>query len=356
MFIVDAHLDLAYNWFNNGRSPLLSLAELRQQDKKIPPANQKQRGQATVTFDELRQAGCGLVFGTLYITPASSPFGLADENAVYHNAQEAHQLAMQQLDYYHRLADETDFLRIVRDTTSLQEVITSQASEKPLLGLVPLMEGADPIREPEEAEYWYERDLRLIGPAWDDTRYSPGAWREQGGLTRDGFRLLEVMEAFKLILDITHMSEKASLQALDAFHGTAVATHANARALVPGPRQLSDTQIQRLGERNSVIGIVLYNQFLKRDYKKGDGKHLVTLEEVVAHVDHICQLLGSADHVGIGSDFDGGFGAQDIPDGLNSAADLPLIGTLLQNRGYTLADVEKIMGGNWVRLLGQAWQ
>ena len=154
-----------------------------------------------------------------------------------------------------------------------------------------------------------------------------------------------------LILDLTHMSEMAALQALDAYAGPVVATHANARALVPTERQLSDKQIRLIGERDGVIGCVLFNAFLRAGYRKGDSKELVTLDHVVAHIDHVCQLIGDARHAGIGSDLDGGFGAADIPTPLGSIADLPLIAGALRDKGYSDDDVAGIMGGNWVDLL-----
>ena len=120
---------------------------------------------------------------------------------------------------------------------------------------VPTMEGADHIRAPEETELWRETGVRVIGPAWDDTRYCDGAWRgSKRGLSPDGRALLDVMADLGLILDLTHMSEMAALQALDAYAGPVVATHANARALVPTERQLSDKQIRLIGERDGVIG------------------------------------------------------------------------------------------------------
>ena len=223
-----------------------------------------------------------------------------------------------------------------------------------MLGIVPLMEGADAVRDPSELEEWWERGLRIIGPAWDDTRYAAGAWRNSGhGFTKEGLYLMEVMADLGYILDLTHLHEKATLEALERYEGTLVATHANCRALAShvGMRNLSDKQIRMLGERGGVIGIVLFNRFLKQDHRKGERKALVTLDHVVAHIDHICQLLGTADQVGIGSDFDGGFGWADIPEGMNSIADLGLIGDKLKERGYDAADVAKIMGNNWVRLL-----
>ncbi|MCA9934447.1 MAG: membrane dipeptidase [Ardenticatenaceae bacterium] len=352
--IVDAHLDLAYNELVYGRNLRQPLAKLRAQNPKPGP-----RGIPIVTIPELQKGGVGLVFGTLFVMPAAYKVTGLDGGETYHTAEQAHRQAMAQLDYYHRLADEDDTIRLVTDSASLDTVIASHepgSAEPPLLGIVPLMEGADPIREPEEAELWHARGLRLIGLAWDDTRYAHGAWRSGEGLTGEGHRLLEVMAQFRFIADLTHMSERASLETLERYAGPVVATHSNVRDLVDGrPRHLSNQQISLLGERNGVIGIVLFNKFLKADYQTGNPNNMVTLNDVVAHIDHICQLLGDADHVGIGSDFDGGFGAADIPAEMNSAADLPLIAAKLHEKGYEEAHISKIMGENWVNLLRRAW-
>lgn len=352
MFIVDAHLDIAYNALNNGRSPLHSLATLRAQERPDP-----ERGRPTVTFPEMKQGSVGLVIGTLFVTPSHAKIPIMREKMVYHNATQAHDYAMTQLDYYHRLRDEVDYLRLVTDQKTLDEVWQSQQNDEqpPLIGIVASMEGADPIREPEEAELWYERGLRLIGLAWDDTRYATGGWsQDDRGLTKEGYRLLEVMAGLGFILDLTHMSEKSTIAALERYEGTVIASHSNCRALVGGTRQFSDTQIRLLGERGGVIGIALYNAFLRKGWRKGDRKEAVTLTQVVDHVDHICQLLGSARHVGIGSDLDGGFGAEHIPAELDNIADLGKIGAALLARGYAAADVERIMGGNWLQMLRQA--
>ncbi|HRQ41703.1 MAG TPA: membrane dipeptidase [Chloroflexota bacterium] len=348
MMIVDAHLDLAYNVLEHGRDLTQPLAAVRAAEK-----GQSRNGIATVTLPELQKGNVALVFGTIFVMPAASPLASIGTKVGYKDAAEAHRQGMAQLDYYHRLADEHAHIRLVTDAKSLDEVVASfTIEENHLLGIVPLMEGADPIRQPEEAEMWYERGLRLIGLAWDDTRYASGAWRgSKHGLTNDGRQLLDVMAQFGFILDLTHMSEKASLEALDSYPGVVVATHSNARALVPSERQLSDTQIRLIGERQGVIGVVLSSSFLKAGHRRGERKELVTLDHVVAHIDHICQLTGSAAHVGIGSDLDGGFGAADIPNELDSAADLSKIGDKLRERGYEQHDVENILGRNWLTIL-----
>jgi membrane dipeptidase len=351
MFIVDAHLDLAYNAIRNGRELLKPVADIRTMESR----EGSKLGTAIVSFPELRDAGVGLVFATIFVAPARSTMFKEDEKLVYSTADEAHEQGQLQLDYYHSLWDEVDYLRPVQNVSDLEMVVSSQQGNvDPLVGMVVLMEGADPIRNPEELEMWYERGLRVVGLAWDDTRYAAGAWREGGGITPEGFQLLEVMADLGIILDLTHMGEEGTLQAIDRYEGTIIASHSNARALVPGQRQLSDTQIIRLIERDGTIGIVLANPFLKEGHKRGDPKENVTLDHVVAHIDYICQLVGNAQHVGLGTDFDGGFGVEAIPAEISGVSDLPLIAKALGNYGYSDPGIQGIMGDNWLRLLRTA--
>ena len=353
MLIIDAHLDLAYNALNYGRSLTNSVADIRPTE----PID-KERGQITTTFPDMQKGGVGIVFGTLFVTPSHAKIPIMGDKMVYYNADQAFGYAMKQLDYYHRLVDENENIRLVTDSKSLETIVASHTSAEaePLIGIVPLMEGADPIRVPEEAELWYEHGLRAIGLAWDDTRYATGGWSNSSdGLTKDGYRLLEIMADLGYILDLTHMSENATIESLERYEGVVVATHTNCRALVPGQRQFNDTQIRLLGERDGVMGTVLYNAFLQKGWRKPARKEEVTLDHVVANIDHVCQLLGSANHVGIGSDLDGGFGAEHIPAELDTIADLPKIATKLKERGYEPDDIEAIMGGNWLRILRKAF-
>ncbi len=350
MFIADAHLDLAFNALEFGRDLTQPVATLRQAEAGRPVGD----GPITVTFPGLRDAGVGLVFGAIFVEPFDRRKPV--RKLTYRDEQEAHRLAMRELDYYRRMTDKLDYLDLVGDRPALEAVVAEPAEPaERRVGLVPLLEGADPIREPAEVELWYERGVRVIGPAWDDTRYAGGAWRSGGGFTPAGFELMERMGELGLILDVTHLSEMACFEALDHYQGAIAATHCNVRALVPMERHLSDTQIRRLAERNAVIGLVLYNRFLKRGYELTDPRESVTLVDVIAHIDHICQLLGNADHLGLGSDFDGGFGAQHIPLELKSVLDMAIIADALRQRGYAETDISGIMGLNWLRFLRECW-
>jgi membrane dipeptidase len=152
------------------------------------------------------------------------------------------------------------------------------------------------------------------------------------------------------------MDEAAAFEALDRYQGPVMATHANCAALMRGAdtnRHLPDRLIEGLIERDGVIGLIPLNSFLKAGWlrKSGSRREEVSLETLIAHIDHICQIAGDSLHAGIGSDFDGGFGLQSIPPEFDSIADLQIIATGLKARGYGETDVENILGDNWLRFL-----
>jgi membrane dipeptidase len=222
------------------------------------------------------------------------------------------------------------------------------------VGMVILMEGAEAIRHISELDMWYERGVRLIGPAWVGTRYC-GGWREPGPLTDDGRKLLAAMTDFNFTLDLSHMDERAAVEALDIYEGPIVATHANCAALMPNSntnRHLPDRIIEGIIERDGVVGIVPFNSYLKVGWVTGKNpREEVPLDYVANHIDHVCQIAGDSLHVGIGSDFDGGFGLQSVPPEIDTVADLQNLVSLLQSRGYTEADIANILGGNWLARL-----
>jgi len=175
-------------------------------------------------------------------------------------------------------------------------------------------------------------------------------------LTDDGRQLISAMADYNFILDLSHMDEAAAYESLDRYEGPVMATHANCAALMQGSdtnRHVPDRVIRGLIERNGVIGVIPLNTFLKVGWvrKSGSRREEVPLEVLIAHIDHICQLAGDANHAALGSDFDGGFGLQSIPPELDTIADLQIIGSRLISRGYSETDAANVLGGNWLRFL-----
>ena len=149
------------------------------------------------------------------------------------------------------------------------------------------------------------------------------------------------------------------LEALDLFQGPVWASHQNCRVLVPHSRQFSDEQFKALIARGAVIGAALDAWMLVPGWVRGKTTPQsanLTLEQFVDHIDRVCQVAGNAQHAGIGSDLDGAFGCEQTPADLNTIADLSKIPTLLAARGYTAAEVDGIIHGNFISYLKRVWK
>jgi membrane dipeptidase len=343
--IVDAHLDLAYNALILGRDLLCSAGEIRDLEAQTPPPGGP-AGTCMTTLPELLKGRVAIVGGSLFIAP---DFKGSMEPQYYRTPQEAHRHAVQQLDYYRRLADEHEQVVLLNTIADLETVLASWDTEQPQLGIFVVMEGADPIREPGEVGWWVERGLRGVGLTWSmGTRYAGGD-TVPGPLTGEGRRLLAAMADYNLLLDLSHLWEEAAYEALDRYPGPVAATHANPRAFVDRPRMLSDRLIRRIADYDGVVGVIPFNRMLDEDWRNGDAR--LPLTRLVEVIDHICQMTGDARFVGLGTDFDGGFGRDATPEGLDSSADLGKLGALLAERGYADTDITAILSDNWLRLL-----
>ncbi|MGC9393991.1 MAG: dipeptidase [Anaerolineae bacterium] len=343
--LVDAHLDLAYNAVVLGRDLLRPVQEIRDLEITTPPPGMPS-GTCMTTLPALLEGRVAIVGGSLFVAP---DFKGSREPQPYHTPQEAHRYAVVQLDYYRRLADENERVVLLNTIADMDAVLASWDMEQPQLGIFVVMEGAEPILTPGEVEWWVERGLRGVGLTWSmGTRYAGGN-ASPGPLTDDGHRLLAAMAGHNLLLDLSHLWEEAAYEALDRYPGPVAATHANPRAFVNRLRMLSDVLIRRIADHDGVIGVIPFNRMLDEDWRSGDAR--LPLTRLVEVVDHICQITGDACFVGLGSDFDGGFGREAVPEGVESSADLGKLSTLLAERGYADADIIAILSGNWLRVL-----
>jgi membrane dipeptidase len=214
-----------------------------------------------------------------------------------------------------------------------------------------LLEGADAIASVGEVSDWFARGLRIVGLAWGATRYAGGTGAP-GPLTPDGRRLVEPLDQSGIIHDASHLAEQSFFDLLDLSAGPVMASHSNCRAIVPTDRQLSDAMHRALVRREGVIGINFYDKFLIPP--DAHGQRRATLGDVIAHVRHICELVGDARHVGLGTDMDGGLGRDQIPVEIRTSADLPRVADALAGGGFGDADIDRIVSGNWLRFFARA--
>jgi membrane dipeptidase len=355
-YFIDAHEDIAYNALSFGRDYTRPAIETRRLEADGPIPDRT--GQTLLGWPDYQTGKVALIFATLFLAPRRYQGGPWETQA-YRDAEEAARLYQTQIDFYRRLADEApDKFCLVRTRQELAAVLKPWAqsalpNETHPVGLYLSIEGAEGIRYPQELEEYWAMGVRAAGPVWAGTRFCGGT-HEPGAFTREGFELLEVMGGLGYVLDLAHMTEQSALQALDAYPGPIIASHGNARALLknmPGERHFTDTTIRRLAERGGVMGAMPFNGFLLPGWKRGEDRRQVTLDTFIAHIDHVCQLIGSANHIAIGTDFDGGFGWPAVPLELDTIADLPKIETALQARGYSDPEVTAILHGNWQRIL-----
>jgi membrane dipeptidase len=347
--IVDGHEDLSMGALADGRDYLTSARAIRAAEGEAGFENPN--GASMLGLEDWLAARVAVIVATINTIPRSH----ANQGELsYATIEGAHQQALAHLDLYRRWASSCPQIELVDERRRLDEVVESwadgAAESARRVGLVLLMENADPIRDPDEAAFWAEQGVRLIGPAWHANRYS-GDTRDGGPLTELGRRLLSEMGRLGLVLDLTHMSEEACLEALASYEGAVVATHAHSRRTAAISRLLSDAVIEGVVARRGVVGILPFDWALDPSWRLDKRPDAVSLDAVVEAIDAVCQIAGDAAHVGIGTDFDGGQGAEAAPAELDTIADLPKLASLLAARGYADADVAAIMGGNWLTLL-----
>jgi len=359
--IIDSHLDLAWNAVSWKRDLTLTLDELNRRDGRL--ADCAARGRATTTLPELRLAGVAVCLGTVLArTPHGKSMIYADM-LDYPTQEIAFASGQGQLAYY-RVLESQGQVRMLRTAADLdthwqqwQSANEKTITELPV-GLILAMEGSDPIVDPAQAQWWFDDGLRCASLVhYGRSAYAGGTGDnpDAPGLTEQGRQMLKQFERLGIILDLTHLSDTSFFEAMDQFTGPVLASHQNCRTLVPGGRQFSDEQIKMVIERDGVLGVAFDSWMLYPGWQRGPTigdytpRHVVSIDTVADHIDHICQLVGNRNHIAIGTDLDGGFGSEQTPSGLDSIADLQKLNNILSGRGFSNSDLDGFFHGNWLR-------
>jgi membrane dipeptidase len=246
-------------------------------------------------------------------------------------------------------------LAVVESAEDVDEVVAGNE-----IGLVLHLEGLKPLQgRPSMVKHFFRLGLRSAQLTWNGPNEAADGVgvAEPGGLTEIGRELVAELDRFGILVDASHLAEPAFWELTEVAAGPIVASHANAHAVCPHPRNLRDDQIRAVAESGGYVGVCFVPALVGAE---------ATLERVLDHVDHLVGLAG-ADAVAVGPDYvefaadvvAGDLAASGVdygpqlafPPGLERVETLPVFTAGLLGRGYAEADVAKIVGGNALRVL-----
>ncbi|QYM98027.1 dipeptidase [Dickeya ananatis] len=242
-------------------------------------------------------------------------------------------------------------LRICRSVADIRRCMAEG-----VVAAVMHIEGAEMLdAELDLLDILYASGLRSLGPLWSRPNIFgqgvpfrfPSSPDTGDGLTDAGLRLVRACNAKRILVDLSHMDEKGFWQTAAVSDAPLVASHSNAHALCAQSRNLTDSQLAAIRERDGFVGVNFGTSFLRADGRKDPA---ATVQEIVRHVEYLLEKLGE-NGVGFGSDLDG----TTIPGDMKDVAGFPILVQALAGRGYSRTLLEKICYGNWLRVLEATW-
>ena len=324
-----------------------------------------------------KEGGLDAQFFSIWVEPEL--FGLGGERAV--------KRADDQIAAVRSLAEkQPETWELATTAGDIRRIVTA-GKIAALMGL----EGGYAIDEKiENVERYYRMGVRYLSPAWSVSLSWAGSSGDEVGKTRGlndfGKQVVREMNRLGMMVDVSHVSDPTFRDIVNTSTKPVIATHSGCRAIANVPRNLTDEMIRALAKTGGVVNVIFYPEHIEPGWsekkqrvdaeieplvqraseeEKGDAVHKklardqvrreeyakrlppVTVARIVDHIDRIVKLVG-IDHVGIGSDFDG---VQAVPVDLKSVADLPNLTAELLRRGYSESDVDKILGGNMLRVM-----
>jgi membrane dipeptidase len=244
-------------------------------------------------------------------------------------------------------------VRLARRTADLDAARQDRGPPAAVLHL----EGAEAIDpELEALEVWYAAGLRSLGPVWSRPNafghgvpfVSPSSPDIGPGLTEAGVALMRRCAERGIMVDVSHLNEAGFWDLARLELGPIVASHSAVHALCPTSRNLTDAQLDAVGDSRGLVGIVFACPFLRPDFADDPD---TPLELIAAHATYVAERIG-IEHLGLGSDFDGAT----IPAAVGDAAGMPAVLEALAGAGLGAAELEAVAWGNWRRVLGAWWR
>jgi membrane dipeptidase len=265
----------------------------------------------------------------------------------------AQRTALAELGILHRLQrDSNGRLRVVRSIDELRTCVRDG-----VMAAVIHFEGAEAIDPRLDAlEFFHAAGLRSLGPVWSRPNdfgegvpyLFPHSPDTGPGLTDIGKELVKACNRLGVVVDVSHINERGFWDIAALTDAPLVATHSNAHALTPSPRNLTDKQLDAIKESDGIVGVNFYVGFLRAD---GGNNAETPISRIVEHFVYLTERIG-VDHVGFGADLDGAL----IPEEVLDVAGLTRVIAALRSAGYDEATLAKLTHENWLRVLGATWK
>ncbi|NAR17042.1 peptidase [Acinetobacter haemolyticus] len=279
------------------------------------------------------------------------PNKLFDQTASDFTQQQIEHICLEQLDLAKQLAQYSNNIQICTTVQDIQHCLTQQK-----LAIVLHMEGAEALQlNPDLLDVFYEAGLRSIGPLWNrPSRFGHGLNAKfphspdtGAGLTHEGKAFIKRCADKKMVVDVSHMNERAFGDTVDILQQPIVATHSNVHALCPQARNLTDAQLSAIRDSKGIVGVNFDVAFLRKD---GQRDANTPIDVLLEHLEYLIDRMGE-DHVGFGSDFDGALISTEIEDvtGLHGLIER------MQERRYSTELITKICWHNWLNVLNRIW-
>lgn len=247
-------------------------------------------------------------------------------------------------------------IRIARSVADLDAALAEPNEPAPPAAVLHL-EGAEAIDEQlESLDFWYAAGLRSLGLVWSrPNRFghgvpfiSPSSPNIGPGLTAAGKQLVRRCAELGIAVDLSHLNAAGFWDVASLEPGPLVASHSAAHALCAASRNLTDSQLDAIGASGGLVGIVFSCPFLRPDFAEDPD---TPIELIAQHARYVAERIG-AEHVGLGSDFDG----TTIPHAVGDAAGMPRVLEALSAAGFTGPELRAVAWDNWRRVLGGWWR